>query len=68
MAQQKLYEAEAEVEAKNWEKRNSDVAFQEIDQEFEAQKRYLNDPLLNKAYPSQSSIIQRILRDGAWYY
>ena len=32
MAQQKLYEAEAEVEARNWEKRNSDIAFQEINQ------------------------------------
>ena len=37
MAQQKLYE-----EAKNWEKRNSDVAFQEIDQEFESQRFQLH--------------------------
>ena len=35
MAQQRLYEAEAEVEARNWEKRNSDIAVQEINQEFE---------------------------------
>ena len=27
MTQQKLYEAEAEVEARNWEKRNSDFDF-----------------------------------------
>ena len=39
MAQQKkLYEAEAEVEARNWEKRNSDIAFHEINQEFEPQR------------------------------
>ena len=34
MAQRKLYEAEAEVEARNWEKRNSGFAFQEINQEL----------------------------------
>ena len=28
--------SEAEVEARNWEKRNSDIAFQAINQEFEA--------------------------------
>ena len=38
MAQRKLYEAEAEVEARNWEKRNSESAFQEIHQEFESQR------------------------------
>ena len=27
LAQQRFYEAEADVEVKNWEKRNSDVAF-----------------------------------------
>ena len=32
MAQQTLFEAEAEVEARNWEKRNSDFAFQAINQ------------------------------------
>ena len=35
-AQQKLYQAEAEIEAKNREKRNRDHSFQEIDQEFES--------------------------------
>ena len=30
MAQRKLYQAGAEVEARNWEKRNSDISFQEI--------------------------------------
>ena len=35
-AQQKFYQAEAEVEARNWEKRNSDFAFQEINQECES--------------------------------
>ena len=29
-AQQQLYEAEAEVEARNWEKRNSDIVLHEI--------------------------------------
>ena len=29
-AQQKLYQAEAEIEAQNWEKRNRDYSFQEI--------------------------------------
>ena len=38
MAQQNLYEAEAEVEASNWEKRNYDIAFQVINQEFESQR------------------------------
>ena len=42
MAQQKLYEAEAEVEARNWEKRNSDFASQEINQEFESQRFQLH--------------------------
>ena len=31
MAQRKLYEAEDEVEARDWERRNSDIAFQKID-------------------------------------
>ena len=30
IAQRTLFEAEAEVEARNWDKRNSDSAFQEI--------------------------------------
>ena len=37
-AQQKLYQAEAEVEAINCEKRNSDFAFHEINQDFESQR------------------------------
>ena len=42
MAQQKLHEAEAEVETTNWEKRNSDIGFQEINQEFESQRFQLH--------------------------
>ena len=38
IAQQRLYEAEAEVEARYWEKRNSDIAFHEINQEFESHR------------------------------
>ena len=38
MAQQRLYEAEPEVEARSWEKRNFDIAFQEINQDFESQR------------------------------
>ena len=38
VAQRKLYEAEAEVGARHWEKKNSDFAFQEINQEFESQR------------------------------
>ena len=38
MAQQKLYETEAEVEARNWETGNSDTALQKINQEFESQR------------------------------
>ena len=34
MAQRKFLEAEADVEARNWEKRNPDFAFQEINQEL----------------------------------
>ena len=41
-AQQHLYHAEAEIEAKNWEKRNRDHSFQEINQEFESQRFRLN--------------------------
>ena len=42
MAQQRLFESEAEVEARNWEKRHSDIAFQEINQEFESQRFQLH--------------------------
>ena len=38
MAQQRFAEAEAEVEARSWEKRNSYIAFQEINQELESQR------------------------------
>ena len=38
----KLYEGEAEVEARNWEKRNSDSAFHEINQKFESQRFQLH--------------------------
>ena len=41
-AQQKLYQAEGEVEVRNWEKRNSDVAFREVSQEFESQRFQLH--------------------------
>ena len=41
-AQQKLYHAEAEIKAKNWEKRNRNHSFQEINQEFESQRFRLN--------------------------
>ena len=37
-AQQKLYQAEAEIEAKNWENRNRDHSSHEINQEFESQR------------------------------
>ena len=37
MAQQKLYEAEAEVEAQLWEKKVSDIALREINLEFKSQ-------------------------------
>ena len=42
MTQQKLYEAEAEIETRNWKKRNSDFTFQEINQEFESQRFQLH--------------------------
>ena len=38
LALQKLYEAEADVEVKHWEKRNSDMALDEFNQEFESQR------------------------------
>ena len=41
-AQHKLYQAGAEKEAKNWEKRNRDCSIQEINQEFESQRFLLN--------------------------
>ena len=41
-AQQTLFRAEAEIEARNWEKRNRENYFQEISQEFESQRCRLN--------------------------
>ena len=38
LAQQRLFEADADVEVKHWEKRNSDIAIYEINQEFESQR------------------------------
>ena len=37
-AQQRLYEAEADVEVNHWEKRNSDTALHETNQEFEFER------------------------------
>ena len=37
-----MFDAEAEVEARNWEKRNSDIAFREINQEFESPRYQLH--------------------------
>ena len=36
VAQQRLYDAEADVEVKQWETRNSDIALYEINPEFES--------------------------------
>ena len=41
LAQQRLCEAEADVEVKHWEKRNWDIALCEINQEFEPQRLQL---------------------------
>ena len=38
LAQHRLYEVEADVEVKNWEKRNSDISLYVINQEFESQR------------------------------
>ena len=38
LAQQRLYEAEADVEVKRWEKRNSDIALDETHEELESQR------------------------------
>ena len=42
MAQQTLFDAEAEVEARYWEKRNSYIALHEINQELESQRFQLH--------------------------
>ena len=42
MAQRNLCEVEAEVEARNWEKRNSDIAFHAINREIESQRIQLH--------------------------
>ena len=42
MSQKKLYEAEAEVEGRNWKKRNSDIALRDINQEFDSQRFQLH--------------------------
>ena len=41
LAQQRIYEAEADVEVKHWEKRTSGTALYEINQEFESQRSQL---------------------------
>ena len=41
LAQQRFFEAEADVEVKHWENRNSDTALYEINQEFESQRSQL---------------------------
>ena len=38
LVQQRLFGAEADVEVNHWEKRNSDIALHEINQEFESQR------------------------------
>ena len=38
ITQQKLYEAEAEIETRNWEKQRKDIAFHEINDGFESQR------------------------------
>ena len=38
LARQRFFEAEADVEVKHWEKRNSEVAPYDINQEFESQR------------------------------
>ena len=42
MAQQKLYEAEADVEPRNCKKKKVDISLQEIDQKFESQRFQLH--------------------------
>ena len=42
VGQRTLYEGEAEVEARNWEKQRQHVACQEINQEFESQRFQLH--------------------------
>ena len=37
-----MYQTEAEIEARNWEKRHSEIAFREINQEFESQRFQLH--------------------------
>ena len=43
LARQRSHEAEADVEAKYWEKRNSDIALYEINQEVESQRLQLSE-------------------------
>ena len=42
IAQQNCMTLWAEVEARNWEERNSDIAFHEMNQEFESQRLQLH--------------------------
>ena len=42
MAQQRIYEAEADVEVKYWENINSDIVLYEVTQEFEYQRLHLH--------------------------
>ena len=38
LAQQRFFEAEADVVVNHWEKRNSDIALYEVNQEFKSQR------------------------------
>ena len=56
-----MYQAEAEVEARSWEKRNSDFAIQEINEEFESQRFQLHQasPWADQAQ-RQNKLVWRI--------
>ena len=52
-AQQKLYQAEAEIEAKKWEKRNRDLSFQETEaKKWEKRKREHSFQEINQEFES----------------
>ena len=56
VAQQRSYEAEADVEVKHWEKRNSDIALYEINQEFESQQLQLANQWADQAQRNKTSL------------
>ena len=70
LAEQRLYEAEADVEVKHWGKRNSDTALYEINQEFESQRLQLQqaNQWTDQAQRQKNKLVWRLFRESQTTY